>query len=85
MIKDWYVYLVECKDKSYYCGITRDIQGRLNKHNAGMGAKYTRGRKPVKLICNSELMTKSDALKLEYKVKHVKKDLKIKILRGVIL
>lgn len=81
MIKDWYVYLLECKDKSYYCGIAKDIQGRINQHNAGMGARYTRGRKPVKLICNSELMTKSDALKLEYKVKITPKHLKIKVIK----
>jgi len=82
MIKDWYVYLLECKDKTYYCGITKNIQGRLNQHNAGMGAKYTRGRKPVKLIDHTNAMTKSEALKLERKVKQKPKHLKLKVLKG---
>jgi len=81
MKKEWYVYLLECKDKTYYCGITKNIQGRINQHNAGLGAKYTRGRKPVKLICNSELMTKTNALKLEYKVKHVNKKFKKELIK----
>jgi putative endonuclease len=79
-LKDWYVYLLECKDKTYYCGITKNIEGRINQHNSGMGSKYTRGRKPVKLICQSIIMTKEKALKLEYKIKHVNKQLKIKTL-----
>jgi putative endonuclease len=66
---NWVVYLVRCSDKSLYCGITNDIKKRLSEHNSGKGAKYTKSRIPVELVAVSPEMTKSDALKLEYRVK----------------
>lgn len=67
----WNVYLVRCSDNSLYCGITNDLQRRLNAHNSGIGAKYTRSRRPVVLVAASQNMTKSEALKLEYHLKQV--------------
>jgi len=52
-----------------YCGITNDLKNRLIAHNSGRGAKYTRSRRPVELVAASSEMTKSDAFKLEYRVK----------------
>jgi putative endonuclease len=52
-----------------YCGITNNLKNRLESHNAGSGAKYTRSRRPVELAGASPEMTKSDALKLEYRIK----------------
>ncbi len=69
-IKQWVVYLVRCRDASLYCGITNDLENRLAAHNSGKGAKYTRSRRPVQLICASTAMSKSDAQKLEYRIKH---------------
>ncbi len=69
--RQWVVYLVRCSDKSLYCGITNNLENRLAAHNSGKGAKYTRSRRPVTLIGTSPEMTKSDALKLEYRVKQV--------------
>jgi len=69
--RQWVVYLVRCSDESLYCGITNDLKNRLIAHNSGRGAKYTRSRRPVELVGASSAMTKSDALKLEYRVKHV--------------
>ncbi len=69
--KQWVVYLVRCSDESLYCGITNNLQNRFIAHNSGRGAKYTRSRRPVELVGASSAMTKSDALKLEYRVKHV--------------
>ena len=69
--KKWIVYLVRCSDESLYCGITHNLKNRLIAHNSGRGAKYTRSRRPVELVGTSSAMTKSDALKLEYRVKHV--------------
>ena len=54
-----------------YCGITNNLKNRLKAHNSGKGAKYTRFRRPVELVAISPEMTKSDALKLEYRVKQV--------------
>ncbi len=72
----WVVYLVRCSDESLYCGITNNLKNRLIAHNSGRGAKYTRSRRPVKSLGASFAMTKSDALKLEYRVKHVVADSK---------
>jgi len=67
----WIVYLIRCSDESLYCGITNNLKNRLIAHNSGRGAKYTRSRRPVELVAASSEMTKSDALKLEYRVKQV--------------
>jgi putative endonuclease len=75
--KKWVVYLVRCSDNSLYCGISSDIISRLIEHNSGKGAKYTRSRRPVELVGISPEMTKSDALKLEHKIKRVTADKKI--------
>lgn len=54
---DWTLYLVRCSDNSLYCGITNDLINRLKDHNSGKGAKYTRSRRPVVLVCVSTKMT----------------------------
>ncbi len=73
----WVVYLVRCSDNSLYCGITNDLDSRLAEHNSGKGAKYTRSRRPVELVCVCPKMTKSEALKLEYRIKRLPSDQKI--------
>ncbi len=75
--KRWAVYLVRCSDKSLYCGISSDIKNRLIEHNSGKGAKYTRSRRPVELVGISPEMTKSEALKLEYRIKQLQAEKKI--------
>jgi len=67
----WVVYLIQCSDKSLYCGITNNLKNRLAAHNSGRGSKYTRSRRPVELAGISSEMTQSDALKLEYRVKRL--------------
>ena len=67
----WVVYLIQCSDGSLYCGITNNLKNRLIAHSSGRGAKYTRSRRPVELVAASPEMTKSDALKLEYRVKQL--------------
>jgi putative endonuclease len=69
--KKWVAYLVRCSDNSLYCGISNDLKIRLLDHNSGKGAKYTRTRRPVKLVGISSELTKSEALKLEYKIKQL--------------
>ena len=66
---DWVVYLLRCVDNSLYCGVTKDLEKRVNAHGIGKGAKYTRSRTPVQLLANSPAMTKSKALKLEQRIK----------------
>lgn len=73
-----YFYVLECADRSYYAGYTNDLQKRLEAHNAGKGAKYTRARGPVKVIHCEEFETKPEAMKAEYAFKQLTKAKKIR-------
>ena len=75
--RQWVVYLIRCSDESLYCGSTNNLKNRLETHNSGKGAKYTRFRRPVELVGASSEMTKSGALRLEYRVKQVPSSRKI--------
>lgn len=66
-----YVYIVECYDHTYYTGWTTNLEHRIKSHNDGNGAKYTRARRPVKLIYFEELPDKKQALKREYAIKQL--------------
>lgn len=66
---NWTCYLLQCADQTLYCGITNDLDKRLAAHNAGEGAKYTRGRAPVKLLYRESCADKSAALKREMEIK----------------
>jgi putative endonuclease len=73
----FYVYLVECSDGTYYCGCTQNLSTRLNEHNhSGTGAKYTRSRRPVKLVYSEEVASKSLALKREFEIKSLSRSQK---------
>ncbi len=65
----WKVYLVKCADNSLYCGSTNDVNSRIERHNAGKGAKYTQSRLPVELVAVSAALSRSDALRLEHFIK----------------
>ena len=66
----WYVYILECKDKTFYTGITTNLKRRIQEHNTSdLGAKYTRGRRPVKLVYSVRRKNKSRALIEECRIK----------------
>jgi putative endonuclease len=67
----WSVYVARCSDGSLYCGIARDVAARLAEHDAGTGAKYTRGRGPLVVVLTRRCRTKSNALRLEYAIKQL--------------
>jgi putative endonuclease len=67
----WYIYLLKCSDDTIYTGITNDLDKRINAHNTGKGAKYTKGRCPVVLLKSFMVETKSEALKEEYRIKQL--------------
>lgn len=69
----WTVYMLRCKDGSLYTGITDDLPRRLQAHNTGKGAKYTKGRGPVTVVYMEEHPDKSAALKREYAIKQLRK------------
>ena len=61
----WFLYILKCCDNTFYTGITNDLQRRLDKHNDGSASRYTRSRRPVKLIYHERCQNKSSALKKE--------------------
>jgi len=65
----WFCYLLQCADNTLYCGITNDLDKRIAAHNAGEGAKYTRGRAPLTLVYREACVDKSSALKREREIK----------------
>lgn len=75
-----YTYILECADKSLYTGWTNNLEKRLKAHNDGKGAKYTRGRGPVKLVYYQCFEEKSDALKREHEIKKLSRENKLKII-----
>lgn len=77
----YFVYLVECADGTLYTGIARDVAARVELHNQGKGARYTRGRGPVRLIGSSGPLDRGDALRLELEIKRVPRPQKADVLR----
>jgi excinuclease ABC C subunit domain protein (fragment) len=80
MEKQYYVYLLECCDKTLYCGYTTDIAKRVAKHNQGKGAKYTKGRLPVRLVYKESYNSKTEALKREYNIKQLSRERKLALI-----
>jgi len=67
----WYVYVARCADGSLYCGIARDVAARIALHDAGKGARYTRGRGPLAVLVVRRCRDKGKALRLEYAIKQL--------------
>ncbi|MFA5320772.1 MAG: GIY-YIG nuclease family protein [Candidatus Omnitrophota bacterium] len=78
-----WVYIVECRDKTLYTGYTTDLPGRITAHNSGRGAKYTRQRRPVKLVWSREYNRLTDALKAEKAVQSLTRKDKQLLVSGV--
>ena len=83
-MKCWVLYVLQCKDGSFYTGITDDLDHRLAQHRAGKGAKYTRGRSPLTLVYREQCQSHSDALKREYAIKQLKRSEKQKLIEDYI-
>lgn len=64
-----YVYIVECSDGTFYTGWTNNLEKRIDMHSKGTGAKYTKGRGPVKLIYSEKFEDKREAMRREYEIK----------------
>ena len=77
----WLMYVVRCADNSLYAGVTKNLKRRILEHNYGMrGAKYTRSRRPVKVVYEEECSDHSDALKKEWAFKKLSKTRKERII-----
>jgi len=77
----FFVYIVECSDKTLYCGYTNNLESRIKEHNSGKnGAKYTKTRRPVRLVYSENFESKSSAMKREYEIKQLSKLQKIELI-----
>lgn len=80
-MKNWTVYILRCGDDSLYTGVTTDLNRRLDEHNDGEGAKYTRSRLPVSVEYIELGHDQSSALSREYEIKQMSKDAKERLCR----
>ena len=79
----YFVYILECSDKSLYTGITKDIEKRLDEHNTSdKGAKYTKARRPVKLLYTEPSLDRSSASKREYAIKKLTRLKKLQLIKN---
>lgn len=77
----WYVYIVRCRDNTLYTGITTDPEARVVEHNSGQNAaKYTRARRPVKLLYTEPAVSRSAALKREMAIKRLSRQAKLALI-----
>jgi putative endonuclease len=83
--KPWWIYIVECADHTYYTGITPDINKRVEKHNLGTGAKYTKFREPVELVYYEKQLNRSLATKREIQIKKLTRKQKEELVDHFIL
>lgn len=76
-----YTYILRCSDGSLYTGWTNDLNKRLADHNAGRGAKYTKGRGPVELVYYEAFESREEAMRREYAIKHLTREEKEALVR----
>jgi putative endonuclease len=80
--KKWFVYMLECSDSTIYTGITNNLERRIKVHNSGKGAKYVKNRLPVRLLWSIESENRSEASKLEIKIKKLTRTQKLNIIEN---
>lgn len=79
----WHVYVVECADGTLYTGITTDLVRRIGEHNDSLkGARYTRAKRPVRLVYSEQVPDRSTASKREYEVKHLSREEKLFLIQN---
>ena len=78
--KTWFLYILRCGDGTLYTGITTDVQARFAQHQAGKGAKYTRGRAPLELVYQEQCPDHSQALKREHAIKQLPRRKKLELI-----
>ncbi len=76
-----FVYIVECSDGTLYTGWTHDLQARLKAHNAGRGGRYTRTRRPVRLVYHETLTDRRTAMRREREIKRMPRARKLALIR----
>lgn len=79
----YFLYILQCSDNTYYTGITTNLDRRIKEHNQSkLGAKYTKIRRPVKLVYSKEFLDRSTALVEEYKIKILTRQEKLNLIKN---
>jgi len=81
-VKSWCLYLIECRNGSYYAGITNRLDARYAAHVAGRGARYTRANPPLRLLGCRSYPDRSSASRAEWQIKQLPREQKLSFLRG---
>lgn len=81
MGKKYYTYILLIEGGALYCGYTDDVEKRFRAHLEGRGAKYTKAHKPLKIVYTKEFETKSEAMKEEYRIKHLPRNEKLNLIK----
>jgi len=76
----YYLYIVQCRDNTLYTGTAKNLEARIDQHNAGKGAKYIRGRRPVTLVYSETLKNKNEALRREHEIKKWSRTRKLQLI-----
>jgi len=76
-----YTYILQCKDGSLYTGWTNNLKKRIEDHNAGKGARYTKARRPVRVVYYEIFKTKEEAMKREYTIKKLSRNEKLELIK----
>ena len=77
-----YTYIVKCSDETLYTGWTNNLKKRLEAHNSGKGAKYSKNRRPVELVYFEEYDTKQEAMQREYAIKQLSRQKKLALIHS---
>ena len=78
----WHIYIVQCRDSKLYTGITNNLERRIKDHNRGAGGRFTKCRRPVKLMHSEECSTRPEALKREAQIKRLPRPKKIALFKA---
>lgn len=82
-MKPYHLYLLECADGTFYAGITVDLARRVSEHNfSRRGAKYTRGRRPVRLVYTKKFRDRAEATRAEIQIKKLSRQEKLNLLKN---
>ncbi len=81
MDKQWFVYMLRCRDDTLYTGVTTDVSARFKAHSSGKGAKYTRSRRPLELVYTEICPDKPTAFRREWQIKHLTREEKRKLIK----
>jgi len=80
-MQKWFIYLIKCKDGSFYTGSTSDLEKRFHKHSTSSGGRYTKLHKPIEVVYKEEFLTHEEALKREKQIKGWRREKKENLIK----